>query len=105
MVRGLSRSLPVIVLALALMAMAGCSGVANEAAPVALVATIQQDVQTIDILNLPTTNLGTILIQAIEKGTPSSTTFLDVQLVRYRVAYRRTDGGTQVPASFVKTIS
>ena len=95
----------VLVLALALIA-AGCSEVNREVAPVELIATAQQEISTIDILNLPTTSLGTITVQALAKRADASDTrFLDVRLLRYRVSYRRTDGGTLVPDSFVRTTS
>jgi hypothetical protein len=82
-----------------------CSEANRTKAPVELVATTTQDVMVIDLLNPPATALGTIMIQAIQKGTVNDPTFLDVKLKSYRISYRRTDGGTLVPASFVRTTS
>ncbi len=95
----------VIVIALLAGSLAGCSEINRETAPVELLATIEQDIDTIDVLNLPTTQLGTILLRAIAKRVDSDPRFLDVQLIRYQVSYRRTDGGTLVPATFVRSIS
>lgn len=91
----------------------GCSEANRETAPVELIATVDQDIQLIDINSPPDPDadpIGTIQLRAIVKriSTPTlpvDTTFLDVQLRRYRVSYRRTDGGTLVPASFVRSIS
>lgn len=83
----------------------GCSEINQEDAPVELLATIDQDVEIIDLANPPMGELGTILLRAIVKRIDSDTRFLDVELRRYRVSYRRTDGGTLVPSTFVKTIS
>lgn len=95
----------VITLALLVGSLAGCSEINRESAPVELLATIDQDTDTIDLLDLPTENLVTILLRAIQKRTDSDPRFLDVKLIRYQVSYRRTDGGSLVPASFVRTIS
>jgi hypothetical protein len=95
----------VIVLALLVGSISGCSEINREDSPVEMLATIEQDIDTIDLLNLPTTQLGTILLRAIQKRVDSDPRFLDVELIRYQVSYRRTDGGSLVPASFVRTIS
>lgn len=94
-----------IIMVLVVGSLAGCSEINRESAPVEMLATIEQDIDTIDLLNLPTGDLGKILLRAIQKRTDSDPRFLDVQLRRYQVSYRRTDGGTLVPASFVRTIS
>lgn len=95
----------VIALGFMLGSLAGCSEINRESSPVELLATIDQDIDTIDLLNLPTEQLGTILLRAIQKRTDSDPRFLSVELIRYQVSYRRTDGGSLVPASFVRTIS
>jgi hypothetical protein len=83
----------------------GCNEVGRGVAPVELIATATQNVSTIDILNPPGT-VGQILVQARAKRTDiSDTRFLDVRLTRYRVTYRRTDGGTMVPQPLVRTTS
>jgi hypothetical protein len=83
----------------------GCSEANRRESPVELVATTDQDVLVIDLLNPPTTAVGTIQLQAIQKRAVDDERFLDIQLKSYRVTYQRTDGGTQVPASFVRTTS
>ncbi len=95
----------VIVMALLVGSISGCSEINRESSPVEMLATIDQDIDTIDLLNLPTTQLGTILLRAIQKRVDSDPRFLSVELIRYQVSYRRTDGGSLVPASFVRTIS
>lgn len=110
-----ARNAAFALLCLLLMIVGGCSEANRETAPVELIATVNQDIQLIDIRNPPDPDseadrIGTIQLRAIVKrgSTPTlpiDTTFLDVQLRRYRVSYRRTDGGTLVPASFVRTIS
>lgn len=102
---GMKRSWP-CALALCLIAVLGCSEINETAAPVELIATTDQDVLVIDLLNLPQQNIGTITLRAIVKRTDvTDTRFLDVKLSSYRVAYQRTDGGTLVPESFVRTTS
>lgn len=83
----------------------GCSEANRSEAPVQLIGTTNQDVLLIDLLNPPQQALGTILLSAIETGTTSDSRFNDVRLINYRVSYERTDGGTQVPAPFVRTTS
>jgi len=80
----------------------------KSATPVELVVTNTQEINRIDLS--PTaagcdTNLATVNIKAILKA-PSNVDqrFNDVRLTRYRVSYVRTDGGTLVPAPFVRTI-
>lgn len=81
----------------------GCNEANRSRAAVEFVATTDQEVLLIDLAN-PPENLGSILLRAIPKGT-EVTPYMDVRLRSYRVTYRRTDGGTQVPASFVRSIS
>jgi hypothetical protein len=90
---------------LAVMALAGCSEMDRETAPVELIATSQQEVFTIDLLNPPDT-LGTVTLRAlVKRSDPTDTRFLDVRLTRYRVSWRRVDGGTLVPEPLVRPIS
>lgn len=96
--------------ALVAAAVAGCSGEqAKSASPVALIVSNTQNLQQIDLS--PTAancnqDVGTILMQAVLKNptTISDQRFNDVRVTSYRVSYVRTDGGKQVPASFVRTI-
>lgn len=94
-----------IVTALLALLLISCSDASTRTAPVELVATTDQDVLIIDMLNPPSTALGTITLRAVQKRSVSDDRFLDVRLVSYRVSYRRTDGGTLVPTTFVRTIS
>jgi hypothetical protein len=104
------RTLAIVALAVC-GAMSCSSELTDSAAPVELVVTNTQNLSTIDID--PTTtdtdcneNIGTINMQVIAKSTGEGSTsdFTTVRVTRYRVSYRRTDGGTVVPSSFVRSI-
>lgn len=89
-----------------LMAFAGCDDVARESSPVELVATVtQSSVPLLDLGDPNCPDLRTVVLTAISKNPLSDETFLDVRLTRTRVSYRRTDGGTLRPSSFVRTVS
>jgi hypothetical protein len=101
------------VLAVVMLAAAGtlsCSSeLTNNAAPVELVVTNTQNLSHIDLdpnNNDPDCNqeLGTITMQIFPKNTSAGGNFVQVRVTRYRVTYRRTDGGTQVPSSFTRAI-
>lgn len=106
----LKKWLGVAAVALVAAASLSCSGgeLTDNAAPVQLVVTNTQELQQIDletILNGGTCgSVGTIEMQAIPKSTTATGSFVDVRVTRYRVTYVRTDGGTQVPASFTRSI-
>jgi len=96
--------------ALASMAVLSCSSeLTNNAAPVELVVTNTQNLTLLD-LDPNTTDeecdeeVGTINMQVIPKNSSASGNFLQVRVRRYRVSYRRTDGGTIVPPSFVRSL-
>lgn len=84
----------------------------DNAAPVELVVTNTQNLRIIDVN--PATgdtscdaNIGTLNLQVLQKRAPAEgqpTTFNQVRVSRYRVSYRRTDGGTLVPNPFVRSI-
>ena len=101
--------LTLAVVALASMAALSCnSELTDSAAPVELVVTNTQNLSRLDLDPLANDadcneNIGTINMQVIPKGGASGT-FLQVRVQRYRVSYRRTDGGTVVPSSFVRSI-
>jgi hypothetical protein len=104
------RTLAIVALAVC-GAMSCSSELTDNAAPVELVVTNTQNLTTIDID--PTTtdtdcneNIGTINMQVLAKNNAEGSTgdFTTVRVTRYRVSYRRTDGGTVVPASFVRSI-
>jgi len=83
-----------------------CSEVNRKTAPVELLATVSQNVQTVDLTDDQCGSLGTVTLRSIVKRTDvSDTRFLDVQLKSMKVSYQRTDGGTLIPASFVQTVS
>lgn len=82
---------------------------AKSASPVELVVTNTQEMQLLDIDPVAVNcdrDIGKVQIRALLKA-PDTTVdqrFNDVRLTRYRVSYIRTDGGTLVPAPFVRTI-
>jgi len=96
-----------------LMAFASCSDISRENGPVQMIVTITQNISTVDIesgatgcaTSLGTVNLRSLFLQGQNANIPTDTRFTDVLLRSYRVTYVRTDGGTQVPEPFVKTIS
>lgn len=83
--------------------------ITQSAAPIELVVTNSQALTRIDIdpasQDQCDTGIGQINFQAILKN-PSDVNqqFNDVRITRYRVSYVRTDGGTLVPAPFVRSI-
>ncbi len=97
------------VVALVSMAALSCSSeLINSAAPVELIVTNTQNLSRLDLDPLNNDpecgeDIGTINMQVIPKGGASGD-FLQVRVRRYRVSYRRTDGGTIVPSSFVRSI-
>jgi hypothetical protein len=104
------KKLTYFAVALASMAALSCSTeLTNNAAPVELVVTNTQILNRIDLDPLTTDtdcqqNIGTINMQVIAKNSSATGAFLQVRVQRYRVSYRRTDGGTVVPAPFVRSI-
>lgn len=80
----------------------------RSASPVELVVTNTQNIQRVDLRQgAPGCDLsfGTIKILALLKAPSNADQrFNDVRLTRYRVSYIRTDGGTLVPAPFVRSI-
>jgi hypothetical protein len=89
------------------------SDLTRSSSPVELVVTNKQDIQHIDLNGNGSSgntncnqNIGTVNIEARLKNPASGVDqqFNDVRITRYRVSYVRTDGGTAVPASFVRTI-
>ncbi|HUP47231.1 MAG TPA: hypothetical protein VNA04_00425, partial [Thermoanaerobaculia bacterium] len=84
----------------------------RSAAPVELLVTNTQELQIIDLAGDPPGRtecqgtIGEIILRAILKApTPTvDQRFNDVRVTRYRVSYVRTDGGTLVPAPFVRSV-
>lgn len=94
-----------VLVAVAMLSFSCSNEFVDSTSPVLLVLSNTQDIDTIDLLPGAggcDTSIGTVLIRAILKS-PSNVDqrFNDVRIDRYRVSYRRTDGGTLVPASFV----
>jgi hypothetical protein len=87
-----------------------CGGeLTNSAAPVELVVTHTAEIGIVDVN--PATedpdcaaDLGTIRMITIPKNSSVTGNLTQVRVNRYRVSYRRTDGGTVVPPSFVRSI-
>jgi len=82
-----------------------CNEINRQASPVELIVTVSQDIHKIDVASGCMVSLGTINLQAVLKNPATASAFNDVKVDRYRVSFVRTDGGTVVPASFVKSIS
>ena len=100
-------------LALTMVLAAGFFSCTNElhrtAAPVELIVTNTQNLQVIDLQSgaVGCTGLITQVIFRNLVKDPLTTVdqrFNDVRITRYRVSYVRTDGGTLVPAPFVRSI-
>lgn len=95
------------VLALVAMASLSCSSeLTNNTAPVRLVLSTTQALSQIDLQAGATgcgVDVGTISMQVIPKNARETTDLEAVRVNRYRVSYRRVDGGTMVPASFVRS--
>ncbi|HVS30319.1 MAG TPA: hypothetical protein VMS98_02590 [Thermoanaerobaculia bacterium] len=94
-----------VLVAVAMLSLSCTNEFVDSTSPVLLVLSNTQQIDTIDLLPGAggcDTSIGTVRIQAILKN-PSNVDqrFNDVRIDRYRVSYRRTDGGTLVPASFV----
>jgi outer membrane murein-binding lipoprotein Lpp len=106
----IKNRLILIAVAAVSLAMAGCSSeLTNSAAPVQLIVTNTQTLTHLDIDPLTTDTdcalpIGTINMQVIAKPGGTGGEFTQVRVRRYRVSYRRTDGGTVVPAPFVRSI-
>jgi hypothetical protein len=87
----------------------GCSSeLTDNSAPVELVVTNTQNIQQIDLAPNDDPDcqesVGTINMNVIAKNPSVGGDFTAVRVTRYRVSYQRTDGGRQVPASFVRSI-
>lgn len=85
----------------------------RSSSPVQLIVTNSQQIQQIDLAGnggSGNTNcdqdIGTISVQALLKDPNLNVDqrFNDVRITRYRVSYTRTDGGTAVPAPFVRAM-
>jgi hypothetical protein len=94
---------------LALGSMSCSSELTDSAAPVEFVVTHTQDISLFDLNPPPDDDscdgdFGTINMDVIPKNDSATGPFLQVRATTYRVSYTRTDGGTQVPAPFVRSM-
>lgn len=112
----MTRKITSIVLAaLTATALLSCKESNRQSSPVTLVMATSQILQRIDLkpgaLNCDQ-NIGTVTItNTLVQNTvpnanlPTNSTLDDVRITQYRISYRRTDGGTSVPAPFTRSIS
>ena len=101
--------------ALLALAMLACKEVNRQNSPVRLVVTTDQTLQRIDLepnatncnQNIGTVNVRSLLVQNTIGNTnlPIHSDLDDVKLTGYRVTYVRTDGGTQIPQPFTRSLS
>jgi len=92
----------------AMLGFASCgSDINKEGAPVELVATFKQDITIYDYEPTGgcTVGVGTLNLRSLIKHPNSDPRFLDVKLTTIRVSYKRTDGGTVAPATYVQAMS
>lgn len=90
----------------------GCgSELTNNAAPVELVVTHTQNLHRLELnpaIAAEDTDcqqeIGTITMNVFPKNSTVTGNMAQVRVNRYRVSYRRTDGGTLVPAMFVRSM-
>lgn len=106
----MKNRLILIAVAMASTAALSCSSeLTNNSAPVELVVTHAQTLTHLDIDPLTEDadcdqDIGTINLQVFPKNSSATGNFVQVRVQRYRVSYRRTDGGTVVPSPFVRSI-
>ena len=105
----MKNTLKLMVVALTATAALSCSSeLTDNAAPVELVVTNTQILHRLDLAPNDDPdcdqNIGTIHMQVFPKNGTVTGDFVQVRANRYRVSYRRTDGGTQVPRSFVRSM-
>jgi alpha-D-ribose 1-methylphosphonate 5-triphosphate synthase subunit PhnG len=108
MYKAMKRGSVLAVLAVVGLAGLSCSSeLTDNAAPVELVLSTTQNLNQVDLqagAGGCAVNLGTITMQVIPKSTAGTSTLTSVRVNRYRVSYRRVDGGTMVPRSFVRSM-
>jgi len=91
------------------------SDIGSQNSPVALVVTNTQKLSTLDVLGGPgcDQNVGTINLESFIKNPNAvgdkeqivrNPELNNIRVTRYRVSYQRVDGGTLVPAPFVRSI-
>jgi hypothetical protein len=105
----MTRKIAMAALAAAVLGIGGCSSeLTDNSAPVELIVTNTQLLRQLDISPNDDADcdgsVGTINMQVIPKNTSIAGDFNQVRVTRYRVSYQRTDGGRQVPSSFVRSM-
>lgn len=101
------RSMLAVLAVVAVASLSCSSELTDNASPVELVLSTTQNLNQVDLQTGAAgcaTNVGTITMQVIPKNASSSTTLTSVRVNRYRVSYRRVDGGTMVPRAFVRSM-
>lgn len=101
-----------LLIAVAAVSFSCSSEFTQNAAPVELVASNIQELQLIDLAGDPVgedncnRDIGTIALRAFVKNAieGADQRFNDVKISRYRVSYVRNDGGSLVPAPFVRSV-
>ncbi|HXH37951.1 MAG TPA: hypothetical protein VNN08_04955 [Thermoanaerobaculia bacterium] len=95
-------------------AILSCKSVAKESGSVELVVSGIQNINQVDLqagaagcaTSIGSVQMRILLLQNQNDALhPVTNTFNDVKLDRYQVTYLRTDGGTLVPPSFVRSTS
>lgn len=110
MTRKISPRVLLIAVASAIL-IGGCNGeLSQNSAPVDLViSTTAQPIQRFDLAGGTGCGLGATIVQVqiqsiVKNPAGTNTAFLDVRLKHYHVSYTRTDGGTQVPLPYDRTM-
>jgi hypothetical protein len=101
------KNLTIASVALLAASLLSCSGeLTDSAAPVELVVTNSQNLNSIDLAGGEgcDQDVGTINMQVIAKNGTATGNLVSVRVTRYRVSYQRTDGGKLVPSPFVRSI-
>jgi len=95
------------------LAMLSCKESNRQSSPVDLIVTAAQKLNRIDIKtgaancdqSIGTVNIQALVVQNTSGTLPTNSALDNVIVNQYRVSYVRTDGGTQVPAPFTRSIS
>ena len=103
----MTKRLALAALGLVALASLSCSSeLTDNASPVELVLSTTQTLARLDLETGALgcdQNIGTITMQLIAKNSNTSN-LNSVRVNRYRVSYRRIDGGTLIPRSFVRSM-
>jgi hypothetical protein len=95
------------------LAVLSCKESNRQSSPVDLIVTTAQKLNRIDIKpgaancdqSIGTVNIAALVVQNTSGTLPTNPNLDNVIINQYRVSYVRTDGGTQVPAAFTRSIS